>query len=195
MAAGRPRAFDKDKALERAMHVFWQKGYEGASLTDLTRAMGINPPSLYAAFGNKESLFRQAVDRYEAGPASRSAKALAQPTARRAAEALMNAAADLQVAKGRPRGCLVVQGALACGDDADPLRIELAARRAANVEMFRARLERAQAEGDLPKDADPAALARFVASIIYGMAVQATGGATRAELQKIIDTAMRAWPS
>jgi len=195
MAAGRPRAFDKDKALEMAMRVFWQKGYEGASLADLTQAMGINPPSLYAAFGNKEALFRQAVERYQARVAAYGMDALALPTARGVAEAMLNGAADLQTDRDHPQGCLMVQGALACGDEARALRADLAARRAANVEALRVRFERAKQKGDLPKDADPAALACFIAAVIYGMAVQASGGATRAELQGVIDSAMQAWPS
>jgi AcrR family transcriptional regulator len=195
MAAGRPRAFDMDKALDRAMRVFWRKGYEGASLADLTEAMGINPPSLYAAFGNKAALFRQAADRYEQRFAGYRLGALALPTARGVAEAMLTGAADLQTGRGRPRGCLMVQGALAGGDEARGPRADLAARRAASVQAMRARFERARAEGDLPPSADPAALAHYVATVIHGMAVQAAGGATRAELQKVIDTALRAWPS
>jgi AcrR family transcriptional regulator len=194
MAAGRPRAFDKDKALERAMRVFWRKGYEGASVADLTEAMGINPPSLYAAFGNKQALFRQAVDRYEERFATHGVDALTLPTARAVAEAMLNGAADLQTSRGHPRGCLIVQGALAGGDEARVPRAELAARRAATVEALRARFESARAEGDLPPSADPAALAQYVATVIHGMAVQAAGGATRAALQKVIDIAMKAWP-
>jgi AcrR family transcriptional regulator len=194
MAVGRPRAFDRDEALERAMQLFWRQGYEGTSLSDLTRAMGINPPSLYAAFGNKAELFRQAVDRYEAKVAAYADEALRKPTAREVALALLTGAADVRSGESHPPGCLMVQGALASGEAAEPLRAELAARRAAGVEEIRARFERARAAGDLSPDADPAALARFVAAVIYGMAVQSAGGATRAELQKVIDTAMQAWP-
>src|SRR5881397_436962 len=113
---GRPRAFDADKALDRALLVFWRKGYEGASLADLTRAMGINRPSLYAAFGNKEALFRRALDRYAEGPAAYVGEALNEPTARAVAERLLGGTIDLLSDPHNPHGCLVVQGALACSE-------------------------------------------------------------------------------
>src|SRR5690242_19926669 len=122
---GRPRAFDPDKALDRALNVFWRKGYEGASLPDLTRAMGINRPSMYAAFGNKESLFRKAMDRYIKGPASYARQALDEPTARAVVDRLFEGMLDSMANPRNPRGCLVVQGALACGASADPIRKEL----------------------------------------------------------------------
>src|SRR5581483_2250712 len=125
------RAFDIDEALERALEVFWRKGYEGASLSDLTRAMGINRPSLYAAFGNKEELFRRALDRYAEGPAAYVKEALDEPTARAVAERLLHGSIDLMTDRGKPHGCLMVQGALACGEAADSIRQELIARRLA----------------------------------------------------------------
>src|SRR5476649_1907278 len=126
---GRPRAFDIDAALDRALQVFWKKGYEGASLSDLTDAMGINRPSLYAAFGNKEELFRKAVTRYTDGPASFVRIALEEPTARAAVERLLYGALEVMADPRNPRGCLMVQGALSCGTTADPVRKELGARR------------------------------------------------------------------
>src|SRR6059058_4783820 len=113
---GRPRAFDVDEALDQALKVFWRKGYEGASLPDLTKAMGINRPSLYAAFGNKEALFRKAIDRYLEGPACYVREALREPTARVVVERLLRASIDLVTDSRNPRGCFMVQGALACGD-------------------------------------------------------------------------------
>jgi AcrR family transcriptional regulator len=181
MPIGRPRAFDVDKALDRALKVFWRKGYEGASLPDLTRAMGINRPSLYAAFGNKEALFRKAIDRYAAGPASHVKEALNQPTALAVTKRLLGGSIDLITDSRNPRGCFMVQGALACGDDADRIRRELVKRRAAFEAALAERFERALAEGDLPADA--------------GMAVQAAGGATRGELMRVADLALRAWPA
>ena len=195
MAKGRPRTFDVDEALDRALQVFWRKGYEGASVSDLTRAMGINPPSLYAAFGNKEGLFRKALDRYTAGPGGYAREALMAPTARAVAERLLYGAADLRADGRNPPGCLLVQGALSCGDAADPMRRELTLRRAAGEAAIRQRFERAQADGDLPADADPANLARYVATVIYGMAVQAAGGASREDLRRIAEVALRAWPA
>lgn len=194
MPKGRPREFDVEKALDRALAVFWRKGYEGASLPELTRAMGINRPSLYAAFGNKEALFRKVLDRYAAGPAAYVAEALAEPTARAAAERLLGGAVDLLTGPRGPRGCLLVHGALACGEAAESVRRELAARRAAGEAAIRRRFERARAEGDLPPDACPADLARYVATVLRGMAVEAASGASRAELRRVVELAMRAWP-
>ena len=191
---GRPRVFDTDAALECAMQVFWRKGYEGASLSDLTRSMGINRPSLYAAFGNKKALFHKALERYNEGPAAYVKDALKQPTARAFVEHLLRGAADLQTDPRTPPGCLMVLGALACGEKAFALRKELNMRRAAGEAVVRKRLEQAQSEGNLPADANPADLARYVVTVIQGMAVQAVGGATRADLEGVIRMVLRAWP-
>ena len=195
MPVGRPRAFDLDQALDRALEVFWKKGYEGASLPDLTKAMGINRPSLYAAFGNKEALFRQAIDRYIAGNACRVNEALKEPTTKQAVRRLLLGNIDLVTSAKSPRGCFLVQGALACGDDADPVRQELIKRRATLEVALTERFKQALADGDLPKEIDPADLARYVVVISHGMAVQAASGATRAKLQKVVELALRAWPS
>jgi AcrR family transcriptional regulator len=192
---GRPRAFDRDQALDQALHVFWQNGYEGTSIADLTEAMGINPPSLYAAFGNKETLFREALDRYEARRDEIMAEAFAAPTAREAMTRLLEGTADRLSDKGKPRGCLMVQGALCGGEECETVKRDLASRRAGGEALIRERLKRAKREGDLPDDADPAALARFVSTILQGMSVQASGGATRKELHAIADIALRAWPT
>jgi AcrR family transcriptional regulator len=192
---GRPRQFDPDQALDRALDVFWRKGYEGATLPDLTRAMGINRPSLYAAFGNKEALFRQALDRYAAGPAGHVAAALAKPTARAVVERLWYGAIDMATNPHNPAGCLLVHGALVCGDSADSVRQEVSKRRAAGIEQLRRRLQRAVSEGDLPTDANPADLSRYVATVTHGLAVQAASGATRAQLRRVAALALRAWPT
>jgi AcrR family transcriptional regulator len=184
-----------DKALDSALKVFWRKGYEGTSLPDLTKAMGINRPSLYAAFGNKEELFRKALDRYAEGPAAYVREALNEPTARAVAEQLLRGALDLVTDRRNPRGCLLVQGALACGEAAESVRREVASRRAACEAAVRQRFQRAQAEGDLPPDADPAALARYVFAVIQGMTVQAAGGAKREQLRRVVALALRAWPT
>jgi AcrR family transcriptional regulator len=191
---GRPRTFDADKALDCALKVFWRKGYEGASLPDLTKAMGINRPSLYAAFGNKEELFRKALDRYAEGPAAFRREALERPKAREVVERLLIGTVDQLTDPCNPCGCLAVQGALACGETADPVRLELISRRTAAEAELRERLERAKSTGDLPADADPADLARYVAVVIYGMAVQAAGGGSRDDLHRIVEIALRAWP-
>jgi AcrR family transcriptional regulator len=192
---GRPREFNVDKALDRALRVFWRKGYEGASLPDLTKAMGINRPSLYAAFGNKESLFKKTIDRYLEGPAGYVRAALEQPTARRVAEHALRGTIELVTDSRNPRGCFIVQAALACGDTADCIRRELAKRRDALVTALRKRFERAVAEGDLTSDCDPADLARYVATVMHGMSVQAASGAQRGELEQVAKIALKAWPA
>jgi AcrR family transcriptional regulator len=192
---GRPRAFSTEKALDRALKVFWRKGYEGTSLLDLTEAMGINRPSLYAAFGNKEALFKKSIDRYMEGPASHIRRALDEPTARAVAEKMIRCSIDVVTDSKNPHGCFMVQGALVCGDDAESVRREMIRRRAAVEATLRERFARAVAEGDLPSDADPAELARFVMVILQGIAVQAAGGATRDDLRMVVDRVMRGWPA
>ena len=194
MAVGRPRSFDVDEALETALHVFWEKGYEGTSLPDLTEAMGINRPSLYAAFGNKEELFRKALDRYTEKSTAFLKETLDTPTAYEAVEKLFRKMVDGQCSKDNPRGCLFVQGALSCGDDAEPIKKELAARRAANEAEIRKRFVRAKTEGDLPKDINPDDLARYISTVMQGMAVQAASGASKQALHRIVDMTMRAFP-
>jgi AcrR family transcriptional regulator len=189
---GRPRAFDPDAALDRAMHVFWAKGYDGASLSDLTRAMRINRPSLYAAFGNKEQLFGKVLDRYMNGPVAWFGKALAAPEARDVVEQIFLSTARMAENSSVPPGCLLVQGALACGSAS--ARKEVAARRTAAEIALRRRLQRAKREGDLPKNADPAELARYVMTVVRGMAVQSAGGASRTQLHRVAQIALRAWP-
>jgi AcrR family transcriptional regulator len=191
---GRPREFDTEKALDLAMELFWRKGYEGTSLADLTSTLGITRPSLYAAFGNKEALFRIVLDRYEARAGRYRSDALKAPTARAVAEKLLHGAADLHGDRSNPAGCLGVQGALACGDEAEPIRRELISRRLAGEDAIRQRLKRAKAEGDLPADSNPADLARYLSVVIYGMTVQAAGGASRKELRSVADLALRQWP-
>jgi len=194
VAIGRPREFDVDKALDQALQVFWLKGYEGASLSDLTEAMGITRPSLYAAFGNKEALFRKAVDRYQGWAKDASYRALNAPTSREVVEQMMRLAADWHTDPCHPRGCMIMQGTLACGSDAEAFREEMVSRCAEGVTAMQERFEQAKSEGDLPGDADPAALARYVTTVLSGMAVAAAGGATRADLYQTIEIALRAWP-
>jgi AcrR family transcriptional regulator len=191
---GRPRTFDKEEALERALEVFWRKGFEGASLCDLTEAMGINPPSLYAAFGNKEELFLQALDRYQEERGAFWSEAASAPSAREAMERMLRGTAEFLTDKHNPRGCLMVQGALTCGETADAIRQELNKRRAAGQKAVRERFERAKAEGDLPAGIEPADLARFVSTVVEGMAVQAAAGASRKDLKRVVGLAMRVWP-
>jgi AcrR family transcriptional regulator len=195
MAGGRPRSFDRDAALDAALEVFWRQGYEGTGIADLIKAMGINnAPSLYHAFGSKEQLFTQVLDRYADGPARYIREAMQRPTAREALEALLHGAADATTDPDHPRGCITVQGALPWSPGAQAAHDELNARRAAGETAIRERLQRALKDGELPADADPESLARYFTTIYQGIAVQAAGGATREQLHQIVDSAMIAWP-
>ena len=192
MPSGRTRQFDTDKALGQALDVFWARGFEGATLPELTRAMGINRPSLYAAFGNKEQLFRKALGHYVEGPQAFFDKALKEPTAREVVEAIFSGFIRMQ--GGGSRGCMIVSGALACGEDAEPVRQELIRLRQGAVAAFLSRFDRAIRDGDLPEDTDCPTLARFIATVLNGLAVQAASGATEEELKRVAAMAMRAWP-
>lgn len=190
--AGRPREFCTEKALDTALHLFWRKGYEGTSVSDLTEAIGVNRPSLYAAFGSKEELFRRVLDRYAAGYDAVLTAALAQPSARAVAEALLTSTREPSELEAS--GCLLVRGALTCSDEADAVRCELASRREAMVALLRRRFEQAKSEGDVTVNAEPAALARYVVTVMNGMSVQAAGGAKVDDLRRVAEIALGAWP-
>ncbi|MFV2177435.1 TetR/AcrR family transcriptional regulator [Actinomadura sp. LOL_016] len=192
MPTGRPREFDVDERLDRALDVFWRQGYEGTALSDLTEAMGINRPSLYAAYGNKEALFRKVLDRYAEGPAGYVRAALDEPSARAVADAILRGA--IEVTTSGPGGCLLVQGALVTGRQNEAARQEIETRRRWAEEMLAERFERARAEGDLPPGTDTDAMARYVWSVSYGLSVQAAGGASREDLQRAADMALKALP-
>ncbi|WP_317203810.1 TetR/AcrR family transcriptional regulator [Janthinobacterium sp.] len=193
--AGRPRTFDAEQALDCAMKVFWEKGYEGSSLPELTKAMGMNRPSLYAVFGNKEALFHKALERYSDTRMQFFDAALALPTARAVVERLLIQYIDAQTEPGAPHGCMGVNAALACSDDALPIRDELAARRLRNEIKLRDRLARAKEEGDVPADACPEQLARYVMTLSQGMAVQAAAGVSREQLHQLVAMLLRGWPA
>ena len=195
MAAGRPRSFCMNEALDRALEVFWRKGFEGASICDLTEAMGINPPSLYAAFGNKEQLFCQALERYAQTYADRRAAVLAAPTAREGIETLLRDAVKNLTDKSKPAGCLYVQAIAGGGEHSACIREMLETKREDSEREIRKRLERAKVEGELPDDTDPTALARYITTIGQGLSVQAAGGARRKDLDRVVDFALGAWPA
>lgn len=193
MGMGRPREFDVEERLDHALEVFWARGYEGTTLSDLTDAMGINRPSLYAAYGNKESLFYRVLDRYLDGPAGHIRAALDEPTARATSERLLRGAVDVVTARDH-RGCLITQGALSTGEVADPIRDELISRRRASEAGLSERFARAQTEGEIPPETNTADLARYITMVSYGLSVQATNGASPDELHRTVDMALTAWP-
>ncbi|MCP3735471.1 TetR/AcrR family transcriptional regulator [Sphingomonas sp. RP10(2022)] len=192
---GRPREFCTEAALAAALRVFWSKGYEGASLAELTDAMGITRPSLYAAFGNKEALFHKALDLYEAEKLHYTRVALEQPTARAVAEHFMRGALAMQTSQGDPKGCLGVISAMACGAEAESIKADVIARRASSQQALIARFERAKTDGDLPAHVDVTGLTSYLYALLQGMAVQAGSGASRADLERLVETSMAVWPS
>lgn len=192
---GRPREFDVDQALTAALRVFWSKGYEGASMTDLTEAMGITRPSLYAAFGNKEALFRKALDLYERDKMCYVGQSLEAATARGVAERMLNGSLAMQTDRDDPHGCLGVISSVACGAEADCIRQEVLERGKIARQAMVDRMARAIAEGDFTGPVEAEAITDYLYAILQGMAVQAGAGATRQELQRLVDTSLAVWPS
>ncbi|WP_338697501.1 MULTISPECIES: TetR/AcrR family transcriptional regulator [unclassified Bradyrhizobium] len=193
MGMGRPRAFDADAALDQAMDVFWRHGYEGATIAQLTEAMNINPPSLYAAFGSKEGLLKAALDRYTERRDAWMETVLGAATAREVAERFLMEHADAQTDPANPPGCLLVQGGLACGTGSENVPFELAARRTHTEDQLRERFVRAKAERDLDESADPAMLARYLSAVTSGMCVMASSGADRNALREIAAVSLKAF--
>ena len=191
---GRPREFDVVDALAAALRVFWAKGYDGASLNDLTDAMGITRPSLYAAFGNKEALFGKALDLYEREKLAYVGEALNAPTSRGVAERLLRGALDLQTSGCEPRGCMRVLGSLKCGPEADSIRADLTRRRKSSQDALCERMHQACDDGDLPTGTDVDGLCNYLGAILQGMSVQAGSGATRQQLEALVETSVMMWP-
>ncbi|WP_131118521.1 TetR/AcrR family transcriptional regulator [Lichenihabitans psoromatis] len=187
----RPREFDTHDALMKALTLFWRNGYEGTSITDLTGAMCITRPSLYAAFGNKADLFRKAMGLYERTYLGFAAEALDEPTAYRVVERLLEGHADLVTAPCNPSGCFGINGALACSEEGADIQRDLVARRRFTELALQDRLDRAVREGDLPAGVVPSDLAHFITTVTQGMAVQAKAGATRQQLTASIRMALR----
>ncbi|GHA58419.1 TetR family transcriptional regulator [Streptomyces tendae] len=190
---GRPRSFDRATALEAALLAFWEHGYEATSVSDLTRVMDIGAPSLYAAFGDKRSLFEEVVQEYGARYGSFGDRALAEePTARAGVERMLREAAAEYTAPGRPHGCLVIHAAANCSTA--EVEESLRERRNANIASIERRIGADVADGALPPDTDAAALARYTGAMIQGMSQQARDGATRAELEALAEIALAVWP-
>lgn len=191
---GRPRVFDMDEALDKALKIFWERGYEGASLAELTETLGINKPSLYAAFGNKEELFYKALLKYATGPVAFVKDVINEPTAYKVAEAFLVKAAEFLTDPQHPKGCMIVQGALSSGESAEIVRNVLIKYRASYESLLAERFTKAKQEGDLSSDADPRNLAKYLATLHQGMSVQATSGASREELLEMGNLALKVWP-
>jgi len=192
---GRHREFDVEKALDAALSVFWRKGYEGTSYSDLTAAIGVERPALYAAFGNKEALFRRVLARYYEQHMDYFSAALELPTARKVAEHALFSSVDVNTRHRTHTGCLGINGIVAGSDDAESVRQALIEFRAAGEAQLRERLERAKAEGDLPETANPEALAAFLMAVSHGMAVQAKAGFSREKLEAVAEQALATLPT
>ncbi|MFD9909003.1 TetR/AcrR family transcriptional regulator [Streptomyces sp. NPDC059063] len=191
---GRPRSFDRTTALRRAMELFWEQGYEATSMTDLTSAMGIASPSLYAAFGSKEQLFREAVALYDATEGSYMADAFGEgTTARGAIAALLREKARAYTEPGKPPGCMIVLAATNCSEANSPVRQHLADLRSSGRDLMIRRFEQGVRDGELPEGTDAAAATDFYSAVLQGMSFQARDGASRAELDEIAERAIAAW--
>jgi AcrR family transcriptional regulator len=188
---GRPISFDKDAALEAAMLLFWERGYEGTSMAELTRAMGLNPSSIYAAFGDKHALFSLAVRRYMEIRAQYAVRALEEPTLGRVIRALFNNTVAFLTTPGHPPSCMTLAGAMACSADATPARDLLTEIRKQNEAAMRERLLRARKSGELPKGINVDDYTRYLSSIIAGLSVQAANGSTKEQLKRTAQMALR----
>jgi AcrR family transcriptional regulator len=188
---GRPRSFDEDQAIEAAMRVFWEKSFEGTTMTDLTDATGLSRSSIHAAFGSKEGLFLKAVERYKSEQMGYIPKALAEPTLPRAIEALFRGMVNFLSVPGNPKGCLSIHGALASGTDGGLVTQVMAKWHRSGENRIKERIQQAQREGDLGRDVNAADYARYIATIMIGIAMQAVNGAGRAELTRTVDVALQ----
>jgi len=191
---GRPRVFDMDEALDKALEIFWKRGYEGASIAELTETLGINKPSLYAAFGNKEELFNKTLSRYVAGPVAFIQEAINQPTAYEVAQSFLTKAVEFFTDTKHPKGCLIVQAALSVSADSLLVQDLLTKYRYSYEQQLAKRFEKAKEEGDLPTDANAETLAKFLSTLHQGMSVQVTSGASKEELMQIVEFALESWP-
>jgi AcrR family transcriptional regulator len=190
----RPRAFDEGEVLDHAMDVFWRLGYDGASMNELTRAMGVNSPSLYIAFGSKRGLFDAVLDRYEARRAPHRAWMLEGETALEVATRMLFGSIEWLTAADEPRGCLLFQAGLAAGTTNTEVPRILADRRKPAEDALTKRFKRSVTEGDLPSSSNPRQLSRYLITVFSGLAVQAAAGASAEELKESATLALAAWP-
>jgi AcrR family transcriptional regulator len=193
---GRPRSFDRAEARARALALFWERGYEGTSIADLTAAMGITPPSLYAAFGSKEALYHEALDLYRSQPGGFTPEMMAEePTAYAAIARYLRESATFFADARHPPGCMISTAVLSCAPEHRDVAETVAGLRSASIDAMAERIAAGIVAGELPADTDPHALACFYGAIVQGMSVQARDGADRATLLEIANRALAAWPS
>ena len=192
---GRPRGFNRDQALAEALRLFWQRGYEGASIAELTTAMGITPRALYDAFESKEALYREALESYKAGPGNFTTRALQEElTAYAAVARILREAATAFSSADDPTGCMISTAVLACAPEHDPIAATVASMRAATIQALADKIAHGKKKGELPSDVNAQELARFYGAVIQGMSVQARDGADRARLLAIAERSLKAWP-
>jgi AcrR family transcriptional regulator len=189
--AGRPTGFDTERALDVAMRLFWERGYEGTSIADLSQTMGIHPSSIYAAFGDKQALFALAARRYAEVPAQYMTRALEQPTFRGFVRAAFENTVEFLSAKDHPSSCFTLTGAIACGVDTEPAKVVMRQMRLQNEAAIRARLLKARKAGEFPGEENVDDYTRYLSSLLGGLAIQAANGSTRAELRRTAEVALR----
>lgn len=192
---GRPLAFDQDQALESALNVFWRHGYEGTSMSELVETLGINKPSIYATFGNKEALFQKVLEKYITGPAAFVSQAMKEPTAKQIAEKFLRGSVAFFTNESHPQGCMIVQGALSCGPGSKLIHQKLIEHRLKLENSFKKRFDLAKTQGDLPESTNTADLAKYLTTLHQGMSVQASSGSTNKELSAVVDLALMNWPT
>jgi AcrR family transcriptional regulator len=188
---GRPTGFDKDAALDAAMRLFWERGYEGTSMADLSEAMGIHPSSIYAAFGDKQALFALAAQRYADFPAQYMVRALEQPTLQGFIVAAFDNTVEFLGSKQHPASCFSLTGAISCGIDTEPAKVLMKKMRLQNEAAIKARLLKARKAGEFPREENIDDYTRYLSSLLSGLAVQAANGSTRAELKRTAEVALR----
>jgi AcrR family transcriptional regulator len=191
----RPRDFEEAVVLDRAMEVFWRHGYEGASMAELTKAMALNSPSIYAAFGSKRGLFDAVLNRYRERRTAHREYVLAGATAREVARRTLFGAIEWLVAPNEPLGCLLIQAGMSAGVNNDDIPRTILNQRSRTKDLLTERLKRAQEDGDLPESSDPAALTRYLLMVFNGLALQAAEGVSKAALTESAELAMMAWPA